>query len=312
MVDESQLAGAIGVDVGGTKCAAGLVLLADGRVMARRVKPTRPERGGRAVLEDVIGLIESLREEADRLAVRPASIGIGVCELVSCEGQVLSEATVRWKDERLAEQLAATGLPVHVDADVRAAARAEARFGAGRGLSSFVYVTVGTGISACLVINNEPYAGARGLTGTFASSDGLIPGSDGQLHTGPPLESFSSGPALAARLAATRKDFCGAAPDVIRLAENGDPLAQHVVVSAGSALGAAIGNLVNILDPEAVVIGGGLGLATGLYRKAVKGAMCASVWSAYHRDIKLLPAQLGIDAGLIGAASLGFASLDRT
>jgi glucokinase len=256
------------------------------------------------VLDDVIALTESLREEGDRLAVRPTSIGIGVCELVSRNGRVLSEATVCWKDEPIAERLAATGLPVHVDADVRAAACAEAQFGAGRGLSSFVYVSVGTGISACLVVDNEPYAGARGLTGTFASSAGVIPGADGHLHSGPPLESFASGPALAARLADSRKGFCGAAPDVIRLAENGDSLAQHVVVSAGTALGAAIGNLVNILDPEAVVIGGGLGLATGIYRKAIKDAMRASVWSAYHRDIKLLPAQLGIDAGLIGAASL--------
>jgi glucokinase len=189
-----------------------------------------------------------------------------------------------------------------LDADVRAAARGEAHFGAGRDFYTFLYVTVGTGISACLVLNKTPYAGARGLTGTFASSNCLIPGTDGELHFGSPLEQFAAGPALAARFAELRSDFRGAAPDVLRLAEEGDPIARTVVSSSGKALGAAVAQFVNILDPDAIVIGGGLGLAEGLYRKLLNGSLRDYMWSEYHRDIKLLSAKLGNDAGMIGAA----------
>jgi len=305
MADQPQLQYAIGVDIGGTKCAAGLVRLDDGRVIARREQSTRPERGGMAVLNDVIALVESLQQEAATLAVAPTSVGIGICELVSRDGRVLSEATVRWQDPLIHEKLAAMSLPVQIDADVRAGARAEALYGAGRDSHSFVYVTVGTGISACLVIGAEPYAGARGLTGTFASSNGLIPGTGGELHRGPPLETFASGPALAARFAEAQPDFRGAATEVLRLAASGDAEARNIVASAGTALGAAIANLVNILDPETVVIGGGLGLAAGLYRESIEVALRGHVWSEFHRDLKIMSAQLGNDAGIVGAAALG-------
>jgi glucokinase len=305
MADQPQPQYAIGVDIGGTKCAAGLVRLDEGRVIARCEQATRPERGGIAVLNDIIALTASLQNEAKRLSVQPASIGIGICELVSRDGRVLSEATVRWQDRLVHEKLATMSLPVQIDADVRAGARAEALYGAGRDAHSFVYVTVGTGISACLVIGAKPYAGARGLTGTFASSNGLIPGTDGQLHAGPPLESFASGPALAARFAETRSDFQGAATEVLRLAASGNSHAKNIVATAGAALGASIANLVNILDPETVVIGGGLGLAAGLYRESIEVALRGHVWSELHRDLKIMSAQLGNDAGIVGAAALG-------
>jgi glucokinase len=294
---------AIGIDVGGTKCAAGLVSLDDGTVVARCLQPTRPERGGKAVLAEVIELARSLQADAKRLGIQPKSVGIGICELVGFDGQILSDATIRWMGIPLLAQIQhETQLPVFLDADVRAAARAEAHFGAGHNLRCFLYVTVGTGISSCLVLNKTPFAGARGLTGTFASGNGLIAGSNGQLLSGPPLEQFASGPALAARFATTSVGFTGAAPDVLALAELGDPLARSIVETAGRALGAAIAHLVNVLDPEAIVIGGGLGLAAGLYRRSMEESMRQYVWSELHHDVPLLSASLGNDAGIIGAA----------
>jgi glucokinase len=294
---------AIGIDVGGTKCAAGLVLFPEGRVLSRRLQPTRPERGGKAVLADVIDVASSLQREAAQLGVEPTAIGLGVAELVSAAGEVLSDVTIRWRGVEVGESLqSATGLSVKLDADVRAAARGEAHLGAGREFGSFVYVTVGTGISASLVIDRTPYAGARGLTGTFASSRGLIPGDDGRLVSGPALEQFAAGPALAARLGAVRAGFVGTAFDVVALAEAGDLLAQETLGSAANALGAAIGQLVNVLDPEAVVIGGGLGMGGGLYRESLEAALREHIWSDLHRNLPLLSAELGNDAGFIGAA----------
>jgi glucokinase len=294
---------AIGIDVGGTKTAAGLVHLPEGIILARRLQPTAPTRGGGAVLDDLIELARSLLEEARGLDALPTSVGIGVCELVSPGGEVLSEATIQWKGHPIANRVQEeTHLPVRVDADVRVAARGEAHLGAGRGLSSFIYVTVGTGISACFVLHGQPYAGSRGLTGTFASSAGLIPTIDGRLVSGQPLEQFAGGPALAARCAALQRDFRGTTPDVLDLAEQGNLLARTIVETAGQALGAAIAQLVNVLDPQGIVLGGGLGLAGGLYRESLEQTFKQHVWAEQHRSIPIFSAHLGTDAGVIGAA----------
>jgi glucokinase len=294
---------AIGIDVGGTKCAAGLVSLDDGRVIERKLRPTQPERGGEAVLADVVDLVRSLQVAANRLGTSPASIGVGLCELVGVEGQILSDATIHWMGTPVAGRIEKeTGLPAFFDADVRAAARAEAHFGAGRNLRCFLYVTVGTGISSCLVVNRKPFAGARGLTGTFASGNTLVPGEHGKLLWGPPLEQFASGPAIASRFGAASPELASAAPKVLPLAEAGDTVALPIVETAGRALGAAIAQLVNVLDPEAVVIGGGLGLAGGLFRRCVEAALHEYVWSDLHRHIRLVSATLANDSGIVGAA----------
>ncbi len=295
---------AIGVDLGGTKCAVGIVSLPDGLVVTKKWHPTRAQRGGDAVLADVLNSIRELRQAAiDHNWPAPQCIGLGVAELVNPQGQVVSDTTIRWKDldirRHLFEQL---GLPIFIDADVRAAARAEAYLGAGRQRTSFLYVTVGTGISASLVWNGQPLLGARGLTGTFASSRGLIPSDAGTLVGGPPLEQFSAGPAIAARYAEQRPDFVGRAEDVCTRAEAGDELACDILMASGRALGAAIGQLVNILDPEVVIVGGGLGLASGRYWDAMDRSLRTYVWTDHHRDIVVLKAELRADAGWIGAA----------
>jgi glucokinase len=293
----------IGVDIGGTKCAAGLVRTADGQVLVRRLQPTSAERGGRAVLGDVIRLVRSLQEESARLGIAPVAAGLGIAELVSPEGAVLSAATIPWKGVDVQEEFQRlTGLPVRVEADVRAAARAEAHLGAGRGFASFLFVTVGTGISASLVIDGEPYVGARGLTGTFASSRTLIPDDNGNLVAGPPLEQFAAGPALAARFASVRNDRPYEPSEVVALCETGDAEARRIVASAGESLGAAVAQLINVFDPQAVVLGGGLGLVGGQYRHSLRAALHEYVWSEIHREVALLPAALGVDAGFIGAA----------
>ncbi len=118
------------------------------------------------MLGDVIDLARSLQEEAARTGTKPVAIGVCVAELVDQQGQVLSDATIRWRDVEVRARIERElSLAVHVDADVRAAARGEAQFGAGRGCGSFLYVTVGTGISACLVIGGEPFKGASRIDG---------------------------------------------------------------------------------------------------------------------------------------------------
>jgi glucokinase len=301
---------AIGVDVGGTKIAAGLVLVPEGRVLARRVQPTKPARGGEAVLADVIELVQALREEARRQGVNPVALGVGVAELVDRDGNVASEATIRWQGLPVRSRLQEL-LPTRLDADVRVAALAEARVGAGRSLRSFLYLTIGTGISSCLVIDGSPWPGERGIAGTCASSLCLFPGPDGRLVHGPPIEQYSSGPALVSRLAQLRPGFSGSAHEVLSLAEQGDRETVAVVDSAARAVGALLAHLVSVLDPAAAIIGGGLGLAGGRYRAELERTCRELVWSKSHREVPLLSAQLGADAGFIGAA-LAAASNERS
>jgi predicted NBD/HSP70 family sugar kinase len=284
---------AIGIDVGGTKIAAALVDLDSGSIENRREIRTVPERGGGSVLEDVISLATELRADA-------TAIGIGLAELVDRHGKIASNATIDWLNVPVRDRLSSI-LPTRLEADVRAAARAEARFGAGRNSEVFIYVTIGTGISCCLMNNGHPYLGARGLTGTFASAGALSPFINYRLEQCVPLEEFSAGPGLARRYALRTQEWIDPR-EIITRALAGDPHARHVIESGGRAVGSAIAQLVNTLDPERVVIGGGLGSSGGIYFAAMRTAFYEHLWSKLHADVQIHLAELGPDAGVIGAA----------
>lgn len=295
---------AIGLDVGGTKIAGGVVDLETGRPFLRRTSPTRPERGGAAVLEDALQLAGQLTAECGARAWPVSGLGVAVCELVDLGGQVTSGYTVQWQGLPVLETFARQG-PAMVESDVRAHALAEAEWGAGRGLDHFVFVTVGTGISSCLVIGGRPHAGAHGNALVLATSPVTLPCPQCGNTSWPSLEEYSAGPALAARYNSRAGARVAAAEEVTRAAVAGDALAGDVVRTAAQALGASLAWLVNVLDPQALVIGGGLGLAGGLYWGTLVEAARAHIWAASSRAVPILPAVLGVDAGLAGAALAG-------
>jgi glucokinase len=277
------------VDIGGTKIAAGVVSFPEGKLLNRKIIPTLAHRTGGEVLADAERLINEVVAEA---GLRVEGIGLGVCEIVRRDGDLASECSLRWGDLPVKERLGKIA-PTVIEADVRAAALAEARFGAGCYAEVFLYVTIGTGISSCLMINGDPFRGARGATGTMAS--GIMPG--GNLS----LEQIASGPALVQRF----RQLGGTAesgPEVIASALAGHSTAAEVVRSAGQAIGATIGWMINILDPELVILGGGLGLSEGLYRDSLLDAVRQHTWWEGHRDVPIVSAATGRDAGIIGAA----------
>jgi glucokinase len=195
-----------------------------------------------------------------------------------------------------------------VESDVRAAAVGEAIFGAGRGHRLFVYMTVGTGISYCLVQDAQPFRGAKGNAIVMGSS----PLSTVCIHCGaklrPVLEEFASGPAIAKRFAQGQNE--GAAEtceEVFRAASNGDKTAVEILTSAGDALGVSTAFLVNVLDPEMIVVGGGLGTAGGLYWDAFERTCREHIFADNSRGLPIVTATLGVDAGLVGAAAVVFA-----
>jgi glucokinase len=287
---------ALGIDVGGTKIAAGVVTFPEGRIDVRRQISTLPSRGAKAVLRETYELARQLADEARSLNLRVAAIGVGVCELVDITGDIASANCLAWRGAEVREQLGVIA-PTVIEADVRAAALAEAMMGAGKPYRIFVYVTIGTGISSCLMIEGRPFLGARGLSGTAASSQ--LPSDSG---TNMVLEEFASGPALVARF----RKLGGKAqsgPEVLATAATGDVGATSVVRSAAEAVGATIAWLVNVLDPEAVVIGGGLGLSEGLYWEGLVTSTRKHIWSDLHRNLPILQATTATNAGLIGAAT---------
>ena len=291
----------IGIDVGGTKVAGGLVDFPEGTLTHRETLPTRPERGPEAVLSDVAALAARLRQQSENAGLPAVGLGLGVPELVDLQGRVTSGHTIDWRSIDLPARLAEFA-PVRVEADVRAAARAEARFGAGRPYRQFVYVTVGTGISSTLVVDGVPFAGSRGNALVLASSPWLAECGHCGGAVRVVVEEVSSGPALVSAYQRRRPGWTGRAEDVLAAAVVGEPDAVTVTRTAGATLGNSVAFLVNVLDPEAVVVGGGLGVAGGVYWDAFVAAVRQLVWSDAGSDLPILHAALGVDAGVIGAA----------
>lgn len=289
----------LGLDVGGTKIAGGVVRFPEGRVIARQQIPTPVSQGSESILDACFQLASDLALTTRGHGRSIHAIGVGLCEIVDPSGHPKSSATVDWQGLPIRERFGALA-PTVLEADVRAAALAEAEFGAGRNLRIFLYVTIGTGISSCLVVGRRPFAGARGAAGTFASSPILsCPPASPAPHT---LEQWASGTGLVERFRA----LGGTAPsaqEILSAAAAGNPTATQIVTSGSEMLGAGIGWLVNVLDPEAVILGGNLGLAQGLYREGLIAGLRRQVWWQGHRDLPVLDAATGPDAGLIGAAT---------
>lgn len=296
---------AIGLDVGGTKIAGGLVERASGQVLLRRVIPTRPERGGLPVLDDCLALAADLLAQGRADGLRVEGIGVGVAELVDLQGNVTSGHTIDWRGVPVQERFARLA-PALVESDARAPALAEAMYGAGRAYRLFCYVTVGTGISSCLVQDGRPFAGARGNALVLATMPLSTVCTVCGVALHPALEEFASGPALAARYSQAGGGTAERAEAVLAAAEAGDAAAQEVVISAGDALGVSVAFLVNVLDPEAVIVGGGLGMAGGLYWERFVASTRGHIYAENSRKLPILHAELGVDAGLVGAAAAVF------
>jgi glucokinase len=291
--------------VGGTKIAAGLVSFPTGKIVTKEIIPTLPARGGEAVLADTLALARRLKSHAENLGQRLTGIGIGIAELVSLDGEITSDYLIKWRGLPVLATMSQIA-PARFESDARAPALAEALFGAGTAYSNFVYLTVGTGISYCLVLDGRPYAGAHGHaiiagSGPLTSECQKCGAIQDQV-----LEEFAAGPSLVARYNQRRGTQLTRGQEVTAAAEGGDPIAEEIVRSAGEALGNSAGFLINVLDPQAVIVGGGLGLAGGLYWHSFVASTRKHIWSDVSQNLHILPTALGPDAGLIGAAATGW------
>ena len=292
----------IGVDVGGTKILSGVVDR-EGNVLRRaaRESPSSSE-------DDVLASLDAAVEELLDDEVR--AIGLGVpSHLDPRTRRVLQATNLPLTDVDLAARTRERfGLPVGVENDANAAALAEWKLGAGRGASTLVVLTLGTGVGGGLVLDDRLYRGWAEVGHVVVQVDG--PPCQGACHGRGHLEALASG--TAADRAARELWGEGAdSHDLVRRGWDGDEDALARLADIGTFLGAAIGSLANLFDPDLVVVGGGFGEAAGdLGLGPAQEEARRQALSPADRELRVVPAELGSDAGLVGAGLVAFDSAD--
>ncbi|MGH2867884.1 MAG: ROK family protein [Solirubrobacteraceae bacterium] len=312
---------AIGVDLGGTKLLAGAVDRDLG--VHHRVQRSVTGLDPRALLDAAVAAVTEVRE-ADGAEVE--AVGFGIPSLIDRRAGIarvainLPLADVAFADI-MTERL---GLPVFVDNDGNAAAIAEHRAGAAQGASEAIVMTIGTGIGGGLILRGEPYRGALGFAGELGhiviDRDG--PPCQGNCPNHGCVETFASGTALAreahrlalerpgsglARAHAQGRELAG--PLVTELAHDGDDAAREAIALIGSALGVAIGSLLNIFNPEVVVVGGGVIAAGELLLAPARAEVARRILAPTRDAVRIVAARFGVEAGMIGAAAMAYDGL---
>ncbi|MGN6578151.1 MAG: ROK family glucokinase [Nocardioides sp.] len=288
----------IGVDIGGTKVLAGVVDAA-GRPIERVQRRTPHRSSAPEVVEDtIVAAVEELRRHAEVSAV-----GVGAAGFVDLKGVVRFAPHLSWRDEPLQAVLQERlGLPVVVDNDANTTARAEMRFGAGRGFREALCLTLGTGIGGAVVVAGDVVRGAQGLAGEFGHMQVVPDGLPCECGQQGCWEQYSSGRAIA-RVGRPHGGLDG--PAVTDAARAGEGWALEAFEDVGGWLGVGLAGLVSALDPEIVIVGGGLSAAGDLLLEPARKAFAARLpGRGFRREPEILAAQLGPDAGFIGAATL--------
>lgn len=290
----------IGLDVGGTKIASGLVDR-EGRVHAEHEVPS-PDGSEEGVLAALDEAVETLLDE------RVCAIGYGIpANLERGTGRILRAMNLPLDDVDLAARSRERfGLPVGIENDGSAAALAEWRLGAGRGAQNLVMLTLGTGVGGGIVVDGRLFRGWAELGHIVVQEGGDTCTCGGRGH----LEVLASG--SAADLVAQK--LWGPSGDshvLVDRARAGDEDARAALARIGRSLGAGIGSLVNVFDPELVVIGGGFGSAAGdLLLDPARQAARAEAMAPANRTLRVVAAELGPESGLVGAGLVAFEALD--
>lgn len=299
----------IGIDIGGTNLRLALVS-ASGHIAARFRVPSLISEGRAAFCERVLLGIEELRAKALETNSRIAGIGVGVPGLVGSDGTIHSSVNMRPLDRfNLAAFLAEkTGLPVECANDANAIALGEKLFGAGLGRSSFIVITIGTGLGSGLILDGKLWKGAGGFAAEFGHVTVEPDGTTCHCGNHGCLERYASAGALLRSMEglfpAEPRDHPPAAADVARLAREGHPAARQAFDDLGRRLGIALASLSNLLNLEMVIIGGGVGGSLDLFEPALRREMSQRCFPEIYSGLEIQKGMLGDDAGLLGAAAL--------
>ena len=304
----------VGVDVGGTKIAAGVVDQ-NGTILEDTRRPS-PADDPKQLLDTIAQMVADLRTRHE-----VAGVGLGAAGFVSADRRSIPFSPhLQWGDQPVADLLEdAVGLPVAVENDANAAAWAEFTFGAGRGVPDQLMVALGTGVGGGMILGGELYRGGHGTAAEIGHLELVQNGRQCKCGRHGCFEEYASGSALQreARTAAGG----GRAPNILaaaggdpeavtgqmvtELAQTGEPEALALFIQLGKALGSGIASLVAVLDPTLVVIGGGVSAAGSVLLEPTAAALAQEWTSRGDRPgPELRLAELGNDAALVGAADL--------
>ena len=303
---------ALAVDLGGTKCSAA-VIDRRGKIIARRTVPVDAASASGPVLQ-IVELAKDLAGAKDPADAFVAA-GVAVPGLVRSNGTVWAPHLPGWEKMPLARRLTRIlGIPVRVESDRNAAVLGECWLGAARGKSDAIVLMIGTGIGAGILSGGRIIRGAHELSGCA----GWLTVSCEDVHAAQgrgELESLAAGPAIARaaqqRLrdgevsTLTRLDISGiTARDVAGAARQGDGLAVDVFNRAGRFLGFAMANLVSLLDPEVIILGGGMASVADLYLTSLRTAMFERAQPLAARKVNIVVSKLAETVNLLGCARL--------
>lgn len=310
----------LGVDIGGTKVAVGIVD-SNGNILARGRKPMVADGGAEAGLDAVVGAIDSMLATPEGRGVH----SIGICApgpLNPRRGIVVNPPNLPcWRNFPLADRIKAKyKIPVKVDNDGNAAALAEARWGAARGFKYVFYATIGTGIGAGFVFDGAIYHGKTGsaVEGGHMTIDYRGPRCNcGKLGC---IEILAAGPAIGVRARAKLSDKQTPHSAILDLANGdihsvtselvgkafaaGDPVAREILQETVDLLTVWLGNIVDLLDPDVLVVGGGVAAMLQPFFEDIKRQLPRWVVNPFVSELPLLMAHYGADAGIAGGAAL--------
>lgn len=308
----------IGIDVGGTNIKIALVN-EQGSIIYSNSIPTRAEMGYEYTINSMKEAIRDLLKETKSEASDIEGMGFGFPGQIDCQRGVvrLAPNIPGWVDVPIAEIMEKEfGITTRVDNDVRCAALGELNFGAGVGCENLICITVGTGIGSGLIINGKLVRGASNAAGEIGHIKLDI--------TGGPLcgcgdrgclEAFASGPSIVAMAEEYIKGGKStkyrelANPDITpyvvsEAAKQGDPVAKRIFTIMGEYIGVGLASVVNLLNPEKIIIGGGVAAAGDILMNPIKETLVKRAMPISGAAVEVVPAQLGNTAGVIGASLL--------
>ncbi|HHW57234.1 MAG TPA: ROK family protein [Clostridia bacterium] len=309
----------IGVDLGGTNIAVGLVD-EEGRIVATGSRPTKPERGYEAIAKDIAEIAFELLKRTNIDIKEVKSMGIGVPGVADNEkGIVIRAVNLFWTKVPLAKEIRKyIDLPIYMDNDANVAALAEAVFGAGKGSKSSVTLTLGTGVGSGFILDGKIYSGAHHFApeiGHIVIGDNGIRCNCGKIGC---FETYASATALireGKKAAEKNPDtlilkFANGdiesitAKNVIDAAKQYDEEAMRIFNDYIKYLAIGIVNIINLFDPEVIILGGGVANAGDFLLKSLKKEVAENILFKDLPYADIRKAELGNDAGIIGAAIL--------
>jgi len=312
----------VGVDLGGTTINTGVLPFDGARVLGRHTAPTDADKGPKYVVDKIIGMVR----ESMKVAMREggfeadAVVGIGIGSpgpLDRSTGTVIETPNLGWRNFPLRDLIAnAIGLPAELDNDANAATIGEWWVGAGRNVETMIGVTLGTGIGGGIVLGGEVYHGASDVAGEIGHMSIDSTGRKCKCGNYGCLEAYASGPAIAARaVEGLQSGEQSVLPELVDgdlsriTAETvyegivaGDAYARDVMRDTAKFLGSGLANLINILNPEMIVISGGVTRAGDHLLEPLRNEVKRRAFRNAFEACRIVTSELGSMAGVIGAA----------